>query len=530
MKRLFTFLCMLALVCGCVRTPKADYVILLGFDAMSARGLQRAETPNFNYMIENGAVSLHTRCVRETSSSQNWMSMVSASPIEMHTVYSNKWKPGQPGNVDPALHNNIGLYPTIFDHIREQRPDVTQYGYIEWAGEVRMYDPQAFDRLRICGRDSLLHDYHDVIRTAFSEYLEDRPEFMFLSLDITDARGHGFGHESDEYLSCISEMDGYVGDFVRELEKRGWMKNTVIIVTADHGGISYGHGGDSLEEYEIPVIVFGKGVSRGKIMHHTNMIYDVGATVAGLLGVELPWECHGKLITEAFEPADKDEVYVPMPFVRPFRGKAAEGVSISVNDPDAQIRYTLDGSEPGPDSPLYEGPFKLERTSTLRAAAFKEGQKSAETVHYLFPDSNEPPIAFKLYKNVMESFIPDFTKFGLPYDTGYVNEFALDEFDLAAEDHFAILFASTLIVPEEATYGFELQSDDGSRLYLDGQLLIDNSHGRSTTICHASKKLGAGRHLLKLEYYEHSSTQSLRLYHNVNGGPYIPINPEMLDR
>ena len=529
MRKYAILLLAMVMLCGC-RTPRAEHVIILGFDAMSARGLQRAETPNFNYMIENGALSLHTRCVRETSSSQNWMSMVSAAPIEMHTVYSNRWQRGNAANVPPALTNDAGLFPTIFDLIKDQRPDVRQYGYIEWKGEVRMYDTTAFDRCRVRGIDESINSYKDVIETAFSEYLEDRPEFMFLSMDITDAMGHTFGHESDEYLSCITEMDAYVGDFIRELEKRKWMRNTVIIVTADHGGIAFGHGGDTLEEYEIPIIVFGKRVTRGKIMHNTNMIYDVGATAATLLGVELPWECRGKFLKEAFEQADEDEIYVPMPFVRPFKGKALGDVTITADAPDTEIHYTLDGSVPDASSPLYSGPFKLQKSSTVRAVAVRGGQVGPETVNYLYPDSNEPPVAFKLYKGVMDATLPDFTKFGLPFATGYVNEFGLDEFDLASDDHFAILFASYLVVKEKAEYGFELQSDDGSRLYLDGELFIDNTHGRSTTICHASKELEPGHHLIKVEYFDNTSSQSLHLYHNVNGGPYVPLNPDMLDR
>ena len=90
-------------ICGCgPRQPRARHVIILGFDAMGARDIQRAKAPCFNHLIENGAVSLHTRCVRETVSGQNWMSMVSGAPIEIHGVFTNGWNPGKPENVPPA--------------------------------------------------------------------------------------------------------------------------------------------------------------------------------------------------------------------------------------------------------------------------------------------------------------------------------------------------------------------------------------------------------------------------------------------
>ncbi|MDG2125771.1 MAG: chitobiase/beta-hexosaminidase C-terminal domain-containing protein [Verrucomicrobiales bacterium] len=39
-----------------------------------------------------------------------------------------------------------------------------------------------------------------------------------------------------------------------------------------------------------------------------------------------------------------------------------------------QIRFTLDGSDPTSDSPLYTGPFQIKETTTVRAAIFKDSQ------------------------------------------------------------------------------------------------------------------------------------------------------------
>ena len=40
----------------------------------------------------------------------------------------------------------------------------------------------------------------------------------------------------------------------------------------------------------------------------------------------------------------------------------------------AEIRFTLDGSDPTPTSALYQGPFKLTRSATVQAQAFKDGK------------------------------------------------------------------------------------------------------------------------------------------------------------
>lgn len=521
---LFTVFAIVALVSCRPDQPRAGHVIYLGFDAMSAVGIQRAGTPNFNRMIENGAVSLHTRCVRVTSSSQNWMSMVSAAPIEIHGVFDNKWQPDNPENMPPALTNAKGLYPTVFDHIREQRPGLKQYAFIEWTGETRMYDMSVFDKVSVSRQDTTIHSYKDVISKAFSTYLEDRPEVLFLSMDVTDAYGHTYGHESDEYLGMITEMDSYVGVFVEELESRGWMDDTVIIISADHGGAYFGHGGDSMAEYEIPVILYGKGVTRGKVLKRTSMVYDLGATIAGLLGVELPWECRGKMLDEAFSPKVDDDIYVPIPFMHPFKGKVEGDVTISDDIEGSEIYYTLDGSDPDEGSIHYDGPISVDGSAFIRSVAYKDGSHSDIAENYLYSTGNEPPVRYKLYLNTGDRSMPDFTKYGKPDGEGYVSSFDLDEFNLSTADYFSILMTSNLVVPDDAEYTFEVCADDGARLYVDGALVVSNPDAHSVAKrAVGSVHLTAGRHLVKVEFYEVTSTQGLYIRFSVGDGPFNPL-------
>ncbi len=531
-KRLvFSILLLSLLVTGCSpKQPRAGHVIILGFDAMSARGIQRAETPFFNYMIENGAVSLHTRCVRETVSSQNWMSMVSGAPIEIHGVFNNGWRPGAPENIPPALANAEGKFPTIFDLIREQRPELKQYAFIEWTGETRMYDMSVFDKSSVYQIDTTLHQSDDVIRKAFETYLQDRPEVLFVSMDLTDHMGHTYGHESQEYFDCITHFDALVGDFVRKLEEKGWMKDAVIIITADHGGIGYGHGGDTMAEYEIPVILYGKGVSKGKYLKRTSMIYDVAATAAGLLGIEMPWECRGKFLSEAFEPSD-DAVYVPMPLVHPFEGQVEGPIRITADAPDARIFYTLDGTDPDENSTEYTGPFLIDKGCEIRSVTFRGKNRSEIESNFLYPDRGETPVLYKLYRNYTECAMPDFTKFGKPDATGFIKNFTINETGVKGDDYFAILFSSLLVIEEEGDYTFEVKADDGANLWIDGSLLVNNENAHSLkNPKYGTVHLTPGRHPVKIEYYEYTKQDRLEIRFKEGDKPFRPITPLDLAR
>ena len=59
-------------------------------------------------------------------------------------------------------------------------------------------------------------------------------------------------------------------------------------------------------------------------------------------------------------------------------------VTMSIDAPDAEIRYTLDGSEPTMASPRYELPFVINRQQTVTARAFRDGRPIGETRHKSF--------------------------------------------------------------------------------------------------------------------------------------------------
>lgn len=504
-------------------------MVFMCFDAMSAIGIQRADTPNFNRMIENGAVSLHTRCGLPSNSSPNWMTIASAAPFEMTGVLDNGVSPRN-GTVVPALRNSIGFYPTIFESVREQKPDAAIYFYGESSWVTSMYDMAPFDVVvpDRSKRERLSAD--DAIRRAADAFVADKPELMFVAIGTPDHEGHSWGHENQGYFDCLHYMDELVGEFVSKLEENGLIKNTVIIITADHGGVNFGHGGSTMAELEVPVIMYGGPVTRGKVMEHANMNYDIPATVAGLLGVELPWECHGKFLKEAFEPKT-DVCYVPVPLVHPFRGivPAGEKVSITADAEGVEIHYTLDGSEPTGESPLYEGPFDLPTTCTVRAVAIKNGNCSTETGNFLYaavPEGQEA-VSYKLYRNCYDEVLPNFSRLGRPAAEGMVSAFSLEDLPFSPdEDDFAVLFSAKVRIAKAGNYKFELSSDDGSRLYVDGKLVVDNDGSHTLTTKYGFAELSEGIHEVRIEYFEDCEGQYLYLNYGLDGEPLRPFFPE----
>ncbi len=70
-------------------------------------------------------------------------------------------------------------------------------------------------------------------------------------------------------------------------------------------------------------------------------------------------------------------------------------------------------------------------------------------------------------------------------------------------DQWSIRFTGTLTAPTTGRYILGLNSDDGSRLWLDGKLLVDNWGGHPMTLKTAEVELKAGvPHELRIDYYE----------------------------
>lgn len=91
-------------------------------------------------------------------------------------------------------------------------------------------------------------------------------------------------------------------------------------------------------------------------------------------------------------------------------------------------------------------------------------------------------------------------------------------------DNFGFVFVGTLIVPEDGEYTFVLDSDDGSRLSIDGKVVIDHDgiHGEGRakrTVLRLSK----GRIPLRLDYFQGVFGKGLTLHWSGPGFQRRPL-------
>jgi uncharacterized repeat protein (TIGR03806 family) len=92
-----------------------------------------------------------------------------------------------------------------------------------------------------------------------------------------------------------------------------------------------------------------------------------------------------QLLRDWIESLPGKDVLVP-PTITPNGGTfgAAVTVTLSSPDPGAQIHYTLDGSVPGPQDPLYSQPLTVAGATVVRARAYKDGMTRSITAESVF--------------------------------------------------------------------------------------------------------------------------------------------------
>jgi len=92
-------------------------------------------------------------------------------------------------------------------------------------------------------------------------------------------------------------------------------------------------------------------------------------------------------------------------------------------------------------------------------------------------------------------------------------------------DNFIVHAIATLTVPADGEYTFRLRSDDGSELFIDGQLVIDHDGLHAAEDKDGSIQLTAGRHDLRVNFFEAGGGQELRLSWRKPGDSGFTIVP-----
>lgn len=209
-------------------------------------------------------------------------------------------------------------------------------------------------------------------------------------------------------------------------------------------------------------------------------------------------------------------------------------VRLSCPVPGAEIHYTLDGSEPTHRSPSYDKPLTLTKSATVKARSFKEGADNhhvaeagfVKMVPHAAVDAAgvEPGLLCRYFEGTWEK-IPALEAMASERDT-LMTSISIPS--LARKEGYGLMFQGFIRIPADGAYTFFITSDDGSRLYIDDTLLIDNDGVHGEQEMSGRIALRAGLHPVMIYMFQGVGDQMLSVSIQGPGMKKQVISAEML--
>lgn len=287
--------------------------------------------------------------------------------------------------------------------------------------------------------------YLYAIETLKSEH----PKVMYISFGDTDEFAHA--GEYDKYITAAHYTDQFIRNIVEACEADPFYKGkTTYLLTCDHGrgylASFTSHGAGTLGSENTWMMAFGKGIEKLGETTDNGPFYNQQMAATIADILGIDFTPGDGQKKEPFNPHFKGEPLVDASYITDY----GEFPALQVTPRGKGVRYKY-----------YEGPF--ESVEQLAASGVKES-------------------------GVMEK---------------------VDISKARQEDHFGYEFQTLLKIDKGGIYTLTCTSDDGSKVWVDDKLVVDNdgSHGSGSIL--ARMNLGQGYHKILIKYFEDYEGQCL---------------------
>jgi hypothetical protein len=199
-------------------------------------------------------------------------------------------------------------------------------------------------------------------------------------------------------------------------------------------------------------------------------------------------------------------------------------VTLQTGRENVQIHYMLDGTNPTINSEEYSHSFTIYQSAFILARCFRSGNPvsgtgkknivkvtpyPASSIQY--PGSSiqhpSPGISFRYFEGDWDS-IPDFSKLN-PVKSGEINNFIFTSRN--QDERFAFVYQGLILIPSTDVYAFYTESDDGSKLFIDDKLVVNNDGLHGMKEQEGTIALKKGHHKIRVEYFEKTGSDDLRV-------------------
>lgn len=259
---------------------RARRVLILSIDGLRPEAISLAPMPNLLNLMQSSAYSLSAQTILPSATLPSHSSMLTGYCPSDHGVDWNDYIP----------ENGYAIGTDLFDIAHTAGLQTVMFVGKEKL--VQVTEPSSLDQfVYVNDRDLVLTD------RLISEFPQDFG-VLFIHFPTPDGMGHEYGWLSPEQLSVVFRADEALGRILAELDSRNLRGETLIIITADHGGHDTSHGSSRPEDMTIPWIASGPGIQPGQLTTTVHTM-DTAATAAFALGLDYPADWDGVPVYEA---------------------------------------------------------------------------------------------------------------------------------------------------------------------------------------------------------------------------------------
>ncbi|MFT3891287.1 MAG: ectonucleotide pyrophosphatase/phosphodiesterase [Anaerolineales bacterium] len=261
--------------------PLARRVLILSIDGLRPDVIALAPMPNLEALMTGSAYTLHAQTVYPSVTLISHASMLVGVCPSKHGVDWNDYYPDR----------GYAKGTDLFDIVHAAGMQTVMYVGKEKLRQIT--EPASTDIF------TFINDRDLVIADQLIANFPQDFRLLFIHFATVDDMGHEYGWMSPEQMSVAYRADQALGKILAELDARGLRQETLVIVTADHGGHDTTHGSHLPEDMTIPWIASGPGIKLGQLITQVHTM-DTAATAAFALGLPIPAEWDGVPVYEAF--------------------------------------------------------------------------------------------------------------------------------------------------------------------------------------------------------------------------------------
>ena len=224
-----------------ISAQTVNKVLIIGIDGCRPDALQVANTSNIDALTSTSIHSMDALNDDITISGPGWSAMLTGVWHNKHGVTDNSF-----------ANSQYDQFPHFFNRVEGFDSNLHTASICHW-GPINDYIvlDEADFKMNVSSDENL--------RIEAVNYLSnENPDVLFLHFDEVDHAGHAYGFSPtvSQYIEAIEATDLHVGMVISALTARPNYSNEnwLILISTDHGGNGFSHGGTTIQEENIFVI------------------------------------------------------------------------------------------------------------------------------------------------------------------------------------------------------------------------------------------------------------------------------------